>query len=701
VYCRVLGLLFALVGGTLSTTPPAAAAEDVGAVTVEDQASEDALVDLTMPVSVVDMRDFHGRNISLNEVLKRVAGVRVKQEGGLGSRTNIAIHGLEGKRVTVFINGRALNAPDGSFGINDIPVQLIERIEVYKGVVPARFGGDALGGAVNVVTRSFNRDYIDLTYAAGSYDTHRATVAFKRRFEPAKIELGIGGFFNRAANDYVMASPYVDGLNIKRDHDAYASALYAASLTLEDYGFDEIELELVRYTSEKEIQGIEAAITAAKRKSRTNLLIADVEKAGFLLPDLDLAYNFMWPHTETNFIDKADTCYNFDGSERTCGGVGGEVTGIPHDSRDTTKEQRHDLNLRYAVSLQHAVNFHLNTQHARYTPDDPLASEALGYDIGAFPSEKTDTVYTLGLESAFLGGKLINDAGIKSYHYDYTVTSQERAITQAPATARQHGQEWGYYESLRLEPAPDLFIKASYEHAYRLPDAEEIFGDGILITSSPGLQPEEADNLNLGLQYARDGMLGTDWGKVDLTLFYRKLVNMIKQEAGTQTLGYVNLGKVEVKGVELELQADLNAHWYIYLNYTHQSLKDRQKTVPGTRDTPNPTYGHDVPNIASQYGNLGLEYKLLGVGRDDALLKLFWEANWVDDYYYGWALSRLQDRKINAHVTQTAGVEYSFYDDSLTLSAEVRNLTDAEVTDVYNFPLMGRTYHLNLRYTLF
>ena len=82
----------------------------------------------------------------------------------------------------------------------------------------------------------------------------------------------------------------------------------------------------------------------------------------------------------------------------------------------------------------------------------------------------------------------------------------------------------------------------------------------------------------------------------------------------------------------------------------------------------------------------------------DSLLKFFWETGWVDEYYYGWELSEFQDRKIDAQISHTAGVEYSFMNDSWILGFEVRNLTDEEVTDVYNYPLPGTTYHFNLRY---
>lgn len=59
---------------------------------------------------------------------------------------------MEGNRVQIYMDGYPLNTPDGNFSINDIPLQFIDRIEIYKGIVPPEFGGDGLGSAVNVVT---------------------------------------------------------------------------------------------------------------------------------------------------------------------------------------------------------------------------------------------------------------------------------------------------------------------------------------------------------------------------------------------------------------------------------------------------------------------------------------------------------------------------------------------------------------------
>src|SRR3712207_7489543 len=66
-----------------------------------------------------------------------------------------------------------MNTSDRAFSLDEIPIDIIERIEVYKSIIPARFGCDGLGGAVNIVTKEFSTDYLDASYELGSFQTHK------------------------------------------------------------------------------------------------------------------------------------------------------------------------------------------------------------------------------------------------------------------------------------------------------------------------------------------------------------------------------------------------------------------------------------------------------------------------------------------------------------------------------------------------
>jgi vitamin B12 transporter len=179
-------------------------------VTVIGESGEEAeakrVTQNVVPVTVITAKQIENRAGNLNEILARQAGVQIRWSGGIGSESRISVRGLEGKRVQIFLDGNPLNSPDGSLGINDLPVQIIERIEIYKGAVPAWLGGDGLGSAVNVVFRHREVSYIDAAYARQSFNSQIASLVLKKTFDKSGIEAGAGIFDTRTENSYTMKS---------------------------------------------------------------------------------------------------------------------------------------------------------------------------------------------------------------------------------------------------------------------------------------------------------------------------------------------------------------------------------------------------------------------------------------------------------------------------------------------------------------
>ncbi len=94
-------------------------------------------------VQVIEAHQVKLKSADLGEVLAQTEGVNVQRGGGLGSNTRFALNGLSGDQVRFFYNGIPLNYTPYSFGIANVPVNMIDRVEIYKGVVPVQFGADA------------------------------------------------------------------------------------------------------------------------------------------------------------------------------------------------------------------------------------------------------------------------------------------------------------------------------------------------------------------------------------------------------------------------------------------------------------------------------------------------------------------------------------------------------------------------------
>src|SRR5690606_16038199 len=127
-------------------------------------------------VTAVDARKLHNSSMDVGQLLNRVSGVKIKESGGMGSRAALSLNGFSGNQVKVFLDGLPIDNYGSSFQLNNIPINYIDHIEVYKGVVPVWLGGDALGGAINLVKNTNPMSYLDASYSYGSFNTHRVNI---------------------------------------------------------------------------------------------------------------------------------------------------------------------------------------------------------------------------------------------------------------------------------------------------------------------------------------------------------------------------------------------------------------------------------------------------------------------------------------------------------------------------------------------
>ncbi|GAB3331112.1 TonB-dependent receptor [Marivirga atlantica] len=93
--------------------------------------------------------------VNLSEGLKYQSGLRVETDCQTCNYTQLRINGLQGGYSQILINSRPIFSPlTGLYGLEQIPVNMIERIEVVRGGVSALYGSGAIGGTVNVITRT-------------------------------------------------------------------------------------------------------------------------------------------------------------------------------------------------------------------------------------------------------------------------------------------------------------------------------------------------------------------------------------------------------------------------------------------------------------------------------------------------------------------------------------------------------------------
>ena len=663
-------------------------AEEISGVTVSGKSIAHQKKEESMPVTVIDMSNMRGTVSNVQDILAKTVGVTLRTSGGVGSSSRISVRGLEGKRIGFFIDELPMSEQTDYLDINDIPIDMIDRIEIYKGVVPARFGGSSLGGAINIVIREYPDKYADLSYGYESFNTHKAQGVFKRNLKARGLVFGIGGGYTTSDNNYTFDSPYREGLRITRNHDKYRKYIVGGSFKAKKWWFDEVELEPVVVKTYKEVQGIEYDIREAYSESLMAGLANKLNKDNFLTEGLNFDMFNGLVLTKMNFIDKATRRYEWDGtSYPTPSRYGGEVGyNFPSDSDDQKLSFINKTNLEYIINERHSFNFNSVFSIAKGTPKDELKTLSLGKQVN-FDSRMHSWVSGLTYDLRSLNDVFLNSLTVR--YYQYTMHTQMAPLfVPGKYDVDLEKNNWGVNNAMRYRFLPSLMGKLSAGYEVRIPSESELLGDGIGVVPSADLLPERNASANLGLLFDLTGKHPTN-AQIEMNFFYMYLQDMIRYTAGLIGAQYQNFGEMRTLGVEFEAKADVLPSLYAYVNTTYQDLRDTRDYEPAST-VPNPTKNKRMPNIPYLMANAGMEFHRENLfGGSGQNTRLFADVAFVEEYFYDFELTQLQKRRIPRSTTIDIGFEHSFLNNKLFISGKLRNITNEKTLSEFNRPLPG------------
>ncbi|ABR85062.1 TonB-dependent vitamin B12 receptor [Pseudomonas aeruginosa] len=158
-------------------------------------------------VSVIDRAEIERSQArSVPELLRQVPGVSLANNGGFGKNTTLFLRGTESDHVLVLIDGiKVGSASAGLTAFQDLPVELIERIEVVRGPRSSLYGSEAIGGVIQIFTRRGDGQGAKPFFSAG-YGTHHTLEG------SAGVSGGAGnGWYSLGVSSFDTA-----GINTKR-----------------------------------------------------------------------------------------------------------------------------------------------------------------------------------------------------------------------------------------------------------------------------------------------------------------------------------------------------------------------------------------------------------------------------------------------------------------------------------------------------
>jgi TonB family protein len=678
---------------------PARAPSLVAEVNVRGFSDADRLRRSAEAVTVIETERAKRESADMGELLARTQGVSVRRSGGLGSRTRFSLNGLTDDQVRFFLDGVPLELAGYPFGIANVPVNLVDRIEIYSGVVPVRFGADALGGAVNLVSNPLVAGtHAAVSYETGSFDTHRVTLGGQHLDEKTGWFARVNGFFDSTQNDYVVdvevpdAQGRLSPASVHRFHDAYrASGLNADVGVVNRRWAKRLVLRAFVTDYDKEFQHNQVmSVPYGEATYGEWSAGSSLRYEAFLGRGARLEALAGYARTNGHFLDVTTCVYDWFGRCVRERQKPGETDTRPHDQVFYDDSAFARIHLGWRFGDEHALRFTSAPTYLTRTGDERRQSDPSARDPLTAERELTTVVNGFEYEIDLLGDRLENIAFVKDYAQ--VLRSEDPRPGGLFRRVDRTTHRFGFGDALRYRVLPWFWAKASFESVTRLPRADEVFGDNAFIVANLELEPETSSNLNVGATIDARATSSGDW-RASVNGFLRDAEQLIVLLGSDRVQSYQNVYGARSLGSEAAIGWTSPGELFVWdLNFTYVDFRNTSSS-----GTFGDFAGDRIPNRPWLFANYSARLQRRDVAATGDELSLTWNTRYVHDYFRGWESIGLREFKQTTprQFVHDAGVGYVVRGNGKLLSTtlEVQNLGDEAVFDFYGVERPGRAFY--------
>jgi iron complex outermembrane receptor protein/outer membrane receptor for ferrienterochelin and colicins len=164
-------------------------------------------------ITQITAEDMERQNATnLGEALKLIPGILFRQARSI-NEYYVTIRGFEQENVLILLDGVPINVPyEGLLNLADIPVQNIAEIKVIKGLASTLYGPNAMGGVINIITKTGTAiPKLSATYQVSEYNTHHFQAS--HGWKIGKFSYFLGGS-HRESDGYPLASTFAYPANV-------------------------------------------------------------------------------------------------------------------------------------------------------------------------------------------------------------------------------------------------------------------------------------------------------------------------------------------------------------------------------------------------------------------------------------------------------------------------------------------------------
>lgn len=669
--------------------------------------------------TLIDTRAVSTQATNLTELMNRAPGVRIRQSGGTGSNPDVSVNGFQGKAIKYFKDGIPLDYLGDGYSIATMPLEAIDHIEVYRGILPIYLGADALGGAINLVPHKTIGTRANAFYEIGSFDSHRLGIQGSRASKDNRWSFGGELYYNYAKNNYkasvevpdpITKNPELVRLPFFHNGSKHLYGEVFAQLQNRNWA-DELRISLIGFDLAREQQHpamMTDAYGAVRSKQYTLAPSLRYKKA--LLDDkLHFDQFVSYNNLQTKRIDTLHGSYDWYGNFTPKTSIG--ETRLPSQSQVNEHQliSRSNISYRITAHTQLGLNYVFTQVNRRGTDPYGPQLEETGVDVLQLKSTYKKQVLGLSLDNHWFDEKLQNQLMAKYYSYNASGVQNTWLSTNVGEKDRRtvSGNYWSLADAIRYRLTSSSLFRLGVEYTYRLPEREELFGNNIFIVPNFELKPEQSLNFTLGYQQTFFSSLD-----IEANAFYRRTKDQILLVTiDAPNAQYKNQENVRGYGFDLDVnyrfwknyRFNANATWTNLRLYGITAEKDQWMNEARLRNTP------------YFFANIGLQGSYGNLLRNSDKLDLFIYYNFMREFYLetipkSWEPKGFLGLSGNSNVNSnliipnqhllSGGFTYKPSARGFTIGAEVRNILNKNLYDYYRIQRPGRSFYLKLSYQI-
>ncbi|MCO5239103.1 MAG: TonB-dependent receptor [Chitinophagaceae bacterium] len=665
----------------------------------------------SIQTGVIELSREARSSVSVEQLLNRATGIRVRNSGGLGAEADIVVGGFNGKSIKFLIDGIPVDYLGSSMGITKINTNMADYIEVYKGVMPTEVGIDALGGAINIVSKKPAKTSHHFSYETGSFNTHRLSLnSFIRRSQ--KFSFGVNAFVNYTTNNFkVDKLPLVDEATGRTRfvtaplfHNAYRQYTGEAYMNFEKLKWaDLFKIKVNSYAIKRDIQNDFATRSrpfgGVFRKEHAYIVPSVEYQKKFWDNKLKLSQFIVYSSIDNQLADTVKNArYDWLGNRHEA--VSGSEMGMDMSNleKPVIETRLHNLTYRglFSYKITTTQQLILNVVNNYFTRKSDNLNEY---------RTKTHIHYNrfiagLGYQYRLPGNRLEGLSQVKYLGSQTKGTLSNYITGEKEAPVQNSG--WSFAQSLKYRFYDGWLIRASVENTYRLPDQGEIFGDNTFILPNLTLRPERSFNVNAGAQYKRN-----DLYSIELNTYLRNVKDLIRLKEVTQFQSvFLNLDKVRGYGIELEGMVQPVKRLELSGNLTYNEFRFKGSNAGVSNN--DHFINARVSNMPFYFGNAMVSYRLDRLFNEKDRIRFYAAYTYVHQYYLDFIEKQYEpdgflglfgkskiytNRIIPVQQIYSAGFVWTLKwqnEKAFSLSTELNNIFDTPVFNTFKMQSAGR-----------